>query len=246
MNHQKHFDLDGFDSAAPGTRRWASCYETHPVLKLLNGKVWGGSCMSPVTNEADIYIGFQSGMHVIDFDLDMPKVHIQHTISDMCAPKNAAKFRRLVDWSALQLEAGRSIHAGCIGGHGRTGTYLAALVSVVLGEKDAITWVRKHYCEKAVESASQVRFLHQEFGITQVSGHKESYGHKVKSYSAPSASSNGNPLGYTKSSPPKADVASVAFKGASRVWNKIAGGQSPLVISAMVAENHLTNSAELG
>jgi len=51
---------------------------------------------------------------------------------------------------------GSTIEVGCIGGHGRTGTVLAcmAVLAGVPG-KDAVKFVRDHYCKHAVESARQ-------------------------------------------------------------------------------------------
>ena len=73
----------------------------------------------------------------------------------MQAPKDAVEFKKMVVWLKEQGQAGKKIHIGCIGGHGRTGTLLAALVKEVTGNVDAIAYVRKNYCAKAVESNSQ-------------------------------------------------------------------------------------------
>lgn len=53
------------------------------------------------------------------------------------------------------------IEVGCLGGHGRTGTLLSALVMLAEGRWpiESIKEVRKRYCEKAVETASQVGLL---------------------------------------------------------------------------------------
>ena len=86
-------------------------------------------------------------------------------IQDMAAPKDADSFKMLISWLADQLVAGKKVHIGCIGGHGRTGTVLAALVKFMTGMEDAITYVRENYCHKAVESSEQISFLSREYGI---------------------------------------------------------------------------------
>ena len=50
----------------------------------------------------------------------------------------------------------------CVGGHGRTGTAVASMLVVGLNytAKDAITWVRTNYCEKAIESKGQEEYIH--------------------------------------------------------------------------------------
>lgn len=149
------------------------CYETHPALDVAGFKIYGGSCSNPVVKDADIYVGFDYG-HRKD-----PRAYpwnegesFQFPITDMHAPDDPVEFRKLIDWIAVQLTAGKKIHLGCIGGHGRTGTVLAALVSVMAGEKDAITYVRDHYCKKAVESQAQIRFLATHYGVTEVTASK--------------------------------------------------------------------------
>jgi protein-tyrosine phosphatase len=56
--------------------------------------------------------------------------------------------------------AGERVEIGCLGGHGRTGTALAALA--VLGghpADDAVAWVRASYCARAVETPEQEAFV---------------------------------------------------------------------------------------
>jgi protein-tyrosine phosphatase len=68
----------------------------------------------------------------------------------MSVPKSPKDFKALVAWTKTQLEEGKKVHCGCVGGHGRTGTFLAALCSE-FGEKDAVTYVRQNYCKNVVE-----------------------------------------------------------------------------------------------
>ena len=67
---------------------------------------------------------------------------------------------RLVNF-VLRQPRGRKIEVGCLGGHGRTGTLLSALVMAAEGKSalDAIKEVRRRYCEKAVESSAQLELL---------------------------------------------------------------------------------------
>ncbi len=57
---------------------------------------------------------------------------------------------------------GERVEVGCMGGHGRTGTFLAAVVMLAdpnMTPTGAVAWVRKHYCAKAVEDRSQEYWL---------------------------------------------------------------------------------------
>lgn len=190
------------------------CYENHPTLELGGGKFIGGSCLNPITEKADIYIGFERGMAVITGDLFIggPQ-HIAYPIPDRQAPENVASFKALLEYIKLRLSQGATVHAGCIGGHGRTGTFLAALVSLITGEKDAITWVRKNYCHKAVESVSQVEFLAEHFGITKVEGTDSRW----KSPPAPSRKNyppkSPPPKGTAFELAPPTSTSGLAFKG---------------------------------
>jgi hypothetical protein len=51
---------------------------------------------------------------------------------------------------------GRRVEVACIGGHGRTGTVLACM-AVLAGvpADEAVKWVRKHYCPRAVQEPAQ-------------------------------------------------------------------------------------------
>lgn len=157
------------------------CYESHPSLPITVGdktyQVYGGSCSRPVVGDADVYVGFD--MSHQRSDKAFPWVSGEsflYYIADMTAPSDPATFKALIHWLSVQLIAGKKVHLGCIGGHGRTGTVLAALVQYMTGEVDAITYVRANYCQKAVEAACQVRFLKDHFGIKEVAGAKEYQG----------------------------------------------------------------------
>ena len=68
------------------------------------------------------------------------------------------------------LESGKQVEIGCWGGHGRTGTTAACLLSAiehVSGEK-AIEEIHSRYCKRAVEGVVQeqlVKDFHREFTI---------------------------------------------------------------------------------
>lgn len=71
-------------------------------------------------------------------------------------------WMRLID-DLSKVEGKVLVH--CMGGHGRTGTTLAVLLSLSGAlKKDPVKWLRKHYCEKVVESLQQFDYL-KELGI---------------------------------------------------------------------------------
>lgn len=145
------------------------CTFKHPALVIPGTDlvIHGGSCSHPSVPDADVYIGFDkhSMLHTKRAWPWKKGTEFLFPITDMAAPADAHDFRKLVEWTAGRLQKGEKVHCGCIGGHGRTGTFLAALVKHMGAEEDAIGYVRKHYCEKAVESKAQIDFLKKEWGV---------------------------------------------------------------------------------
>lgn len=52
------------------------------------------------------------------------------------------------------------VYVGCLGGIGRTGTFLAVLAKAA-GAKDPVGYVREHYLRHAVETPAQERFVEE-------------------------------------------------------------------------------------
>lgn len=171
------FPAREFPEAAPwhGTeyKNLPRCHEGHPPLPLGDFVIHGGSCIHPKKTDCDIYIGLDSGMKYTDRSFPWTEgEEFLYAIPDMGVPKKPNNFINLVTWVGAQLWDGRSVHVGCIGGHGRTGMFLAALVAHMDVSKDAVTYVRKNYCHRAVESTSQINFLKKHFGVKSATGSK--------------------------------------------------------------------------
>lgn len=78
-------------------------------------------------------------------------------------PIGAEWWRRFIE--ALKKVEGRVVFY-CIGGHGRTGTALAILAGLSGQTKgDVVKWVRKVYCEKAVETNAQLDYFEEVTGL---------------------------------------------------------------------------------
>lgn len=76
-------------------------------------------------------------------DGDLPKVPIDQVIFA------AEQVRTLAN-------NGGVVEIGCIGGHGRTGTFMACLATLCgVPAAEACDWVWKNYCDKAIETARQ-------------------------------------------------------------------------------------------
>lgn len=157
------------------------CFHSHKPLKIVvkdkEYLIYGGSCSEPVVKDADIYVGFELGMK------SSPKAYpwsggasFTFHIQDGSVPTSVEDTKHLLKYLSDNLIEGKKIHIGCIGGHGRTGTILAALVTYMTGNKDSIEYVRTNYCEKAVESITQVNWLNKHFGIEKAKPSKDYMG----------------------------------------------------------------------
>jgi hypothetical protein len=93
-----------------------------------------------------------------------PPPYLKVDWPDRRAPKcDLEWWHQLIKLIGENYKKGRVI-LSCLGAHGRTGTAMAAMclaVSPKLGVADAIKFVRKVHCEKAVESQDQVDYLRE-------------------------------------------------------------------------------------
>lgn len=151
------------------------CHKNHPEISLGGGIIRGGSCSYPKA-DYDIYVGLDQSMTTqypqYPWHHQSDKVEFLFLITDMAAPSCTIEFQNLLDYLQAQLLLGKRVHIGCIGGHGRTGTVLAALYHQITGDTDAIQWVREHYCDRAVESTAQIDFLVKQYGVSAIDATK--------------------------------------------------------------------------
>jgi hypothetical protein len=79
---------------------------------------------------------------------------------DYGIPKDTRRLIRTLKWLLAQATKGQIVEVGCMGGHGRTGTVLAALLALQgVSARSAIRRVRRNYCEEAIESDRQFAFI---------------------------------------------------------------------------------------
>lgn len=146
----------GFGTKGGVVTTYVSCRHKGRELLFPNGqKIYGSSCHAQAEEGYVPDFGFyldscwfseahQLGIMVPWQDMGLPKIDRDHV--------DAA-----VTLACTMIERGDIIEVGCIGGHGRTGTFLAliAMRNGVKTPEEAIAYVREHYCEKAIESSTQ-------------------------------------------------------------------------------------------
>lgn len=159
------------------TGGYKKCSDKHkPVAINVKGTTYyvhGGSCTNPGGSNSlkgvDVFVGLDMGMKATRRRYPWcAGVEFLFRIPDMGVPSNLEEFKNLLVYLSGVILDGKRVFIGCIGGHGRTGLVLAALMTHMTGDKDSISYLRKVYCEKAVESKAQVDWLHTHYGITKV------------------------------------------------------------------------------
>lgn len=156
----------------------ARCHESHPDLQLGGGTLIGGNCRDHKRHKGvDLYVALDGSQEHPLFEIgELPPRCVYYPIQNMGIPARPDKFKALIEMILLALSAGNRVHVGCIGGHGRTGMVIAAVVAR-LNEPgfDAIKWTRDNYCIKAVETKPQEGFLVTQFGVKMQPGSKTPY-----------------------------------------------------------------------
>lgn len=161
-------DYSSYGGKGSGLKTYPKCAHSHPPLKIGDLQIMGGSCYSPQKGPYDIEIGFDRGMKTPNALLPWETQFVRLPIPDQKVPPVFEDFDRLVDWTIERMKAGKSVHCGCIGGHGRTGLFLSVLYFKMTGDQNSTAYLRQHYCKKAVESQSQIDWLHKHYGIAKV------------------------------------------------------------------------------
>lgn len=79
---------------------------------------------------------------------------------DFGVPTDRREVLAALESVLVRARSGEQVEIGCLGGHGRTGTALACLAVLTGGSAtDAIELVRNSYCQKAIETPDQERFV---------------------------------------------------------------------------------------
>lgn len=135
---------------ASGTRVVEAVYKNSAVCVVDLANVWTGSKGSFVVKSRS-----DSRFHELDSFIVNPAILALEWPDGTSPPVGLSFWQKL--WELLP--EGNTV-VSCIGGHGRTGTFLAAM-AIALGMKpeDAINHVRKNHCEKAIETLSQEEYL---------------------------------------------------------------------------------------
>ena len=183
-NKNGQLDLDDWRGGGGYRAPYKPCHEDHPPLHIGGGTLLGGNCKSHTRHaNVSVYIALDEAMRHPLFDETMDwkitPVSVFYPITNMRVPNRPDLFTMLIDYIIAALKDGATVHVGCIGGHGRTGLVLAAVVARLGITSDAIGYVREHYCKRAVENRQQEGFLATHFGCDLPPHARPAYKEKV-------------------------------------------------------------------
>lgn len=83
---------------------------------------------------------------------------------DFRLPRDRVRAAALIRHAHQAALAGGRVEIACAGGHGRTGTVIAALAILSgVAPADAVSWAREHYDRHAVETPWQRRWVRRRF-----------------------------------------------------------------------------------
>jgi protein-tyrosine phosphatase len=155
------FEIEGIKVYAGGRNRGGGWHVMNPMPDLALGPI---GVINSAKKRDVLPLGWgitdtlEQGPTPTVLEIDWP---------DMGIPSNLGKEF----WKALVIDIKvkgiKSISCQCVGGHGRTGVQVAILAHLLIDKKyrewktaeELILWVRKNYCEKAVESVVQQTYI---------------------------------------------------------------------------------------
>jgi len=122
--------------------------KTNPDAAIYLEKAWATTMPVPVwTWDAEI------AMPTPDTDRRWPTVMVNWVDQGVISVEY---LHAIVQWTLAQIRDGKVVETGCHGAHGRTGTFLAALlVATGTSASDAIDVVRTAHCDEAIETKKQ-------------------------------------------------------------------------------------------
>lgn len=157
---------------APAYSATRACYHSTPthVFDIGHSRIWAGieSCIPEFTEPALIvdcsnFFGASKLLVPPGFE-SLSKYALQLPILQIPWPDGSLPEVQPEFWQELvRLLPAGNVYVCCAGGHGRTGTALAALRLLSLPAttvREAILEIRKMHCPEAIESEQQIDYLY--------------------------------------------------------------------------------------
>jgi len=121
--------------------------------------VYGGSIFNIPKSIADHYFILDGSIYV-----QRTPYYTIFPIPNFGVPKNIKLFNQCLEKAASFVNERCPIFVGCLGAHGRTGLFLSILLFQLTKDRLSLYTLRKVYCNKAVETLAQYKFL-MDYGL---------------------------------------------------------------------------------
>lgn len=153
------FDHDGVQVYAGGTNRNGGWTQMRPYPDLALGPI---GVIAPATTRDVLPKGWSctekvgGGEMPVVMEIDWPDYNV---------PKNLGKDFWIALVDDIRSEGIKTVSTQCMGGHGRTGVQLAILLHLLAPKREwadayeLIEYVRKAYCDHAVEAKCQQEYI---------------------------------------------------------------------------------------
>lgn len=159
-DRHKHSEVLKITSKGKSTVNFFGCSRAHAYDQPFDGLIV--CLLGDEPPELPIGSGDPGWARALQKYCNIPRNYLSIDWPDQSAPPVGHGFFKALYDQAVKKKI-RNVLFFCEGGHGRTGTALAATYIELCGvsAKDAIKYVRKVYCKKAVESEEQEDYLKQ-------------------------------------------------------------------------------------
>jgi protein tyrosine phosphatase len=142
------------------------------VAEIGKVKIYGGGESAGINrNEADVLVSLASNRQTIEMNSSamelFPSVKPEQAFiylnwADGTIPDIGDSFWNNLCTDITNIQEEKKILFYCMGGHGRTGTALAivlSLLKIIPGNECPVAWVRENYCKEAVETIAQKKYI---------------------------------------------------------------------------------------
>lgn len=194
----------GNDKRVPdntGTYSYSSTKDCHIPTRFEVTKEWGLTCCGKWDggpSNGDIFIdllgdGAKHVSSIVHSDFPVLLIPKRHDTISIDWPDGGTPDLDKEWWTKLATllkQEKKEVLVRCMGGHGRTGTAMAILINLLWKTPNPIVYLRKEYCEEAVESQSQVDYINKITGLSL----KDEPSRLKKTYTIPTDPNKWRPL----------------------------------------------------
>jgi len=149
--------------------------ESHRLIKVLNGAISGGRSYRQARKShlwivldaccLEDFVTIWDTQDEIRAKIDHQRI-IYMPIEDRKTPKSNESLDKVLKVMYTYLKAGKRVHVSCIGGHGRTGMVIGCFLGKYCKEiSNPVEYIRKNYCDKAVETYFQHALVNKYAGL---------------------------------------------------------------------------------